>query len=217
MDKRQKKAAIENIKNRLENAGLYIVTFDDIDRLSEGAVDAYENYPLHNWICGGTYNPFVSKLLMQTSIKSMINEGIIYADSPQLKGFVVCIPPRFSGNKVLPFLFNGGLKLLLNFGFGVIKKLLIYDDFAMSLKKKYTNHNDWYLFNLSVSKNAQNQGIASKLLKPLLNLLGEEQCVCYLETNKDSNVSLYEHFGFELLEQSKIPKSDVNHYVMIKK
>ena len=65
MDKRQKKVAIENVKNRLEKEGLYIVTFDDIDRLSEGAVDAYENYPLHNWMSKGRYDETASILLCQ--------------------------------------------------------------------------------------------------------------------------------------------------------
>ena len=35
-----------------------------------------------------------------------------------------------------------------------------------------------------------------------------------LETNKESNVSMYEHFGFCLKEKGLIPKSDVMHYAM---
>ena len=35
-----------------------------------------------------------------------------------------------------------------------------------------------------------------------------------METNKKENVSLYEHFGFKLMEEGMVPKSDVRHYAM---
>lgn len=38
----------------------------------------------------------------------------------------------------------------------------------------------------------------------------------YLETNKQSNVSLYQHFGFQLSEQGLIPGNNVMHYAMIR-
>ena len=37
---------------------------------------------------------------------------------------------------------------------------------------------------------------------------------CYLETNKECNISMYEHFGFKLMERGKIPGTDVEHIAM---
>jgi len=51
-------------------------------------------------------------------------------------------------------------------------------------------------------------------MRPMLDLCDQENMVCYLETNKESDVSLYKHFDFELAEQTQIPKSDVIHYAM---
>lgn len=96
------------------------------------------------------------------------------------------------------------------------EKLLTYETFAMKLKKKYTGHVDWYLYNLSIKKSAQGQGIATKLLRPMLEFCDDEKIVTYLETNKESNVSLYEHFGFDLQETNLIPGSPVNHYSMVR-
>jgi ribosomal protein S18 acetylase RimI-like enzyme len=84
----------------------------------------------------------------------------------------------------------------------------------MKLKKTYTDHVDWYLYNLSVSRKAQGKGIASRLLQPMLSFCDRENMVCYLETNKAGNVSLYRHYGFRLAEEQLIPKSDVMHYAM---
>ena len=39
----------------------------------------------------------------------------------------------------------------------------------------------------------------------------------YLETHKKENISLYEHYGFELLEETPIPKSNVVQYAMIRR
>ena len=212
-----RKTDIKIIREALKNAGLHIISKNEIDKLADVAMDAYENYPLHNWFCGGTYNLFISKIIMKISLKSMFDNGVIYADSPELNGFAIWLPPPFSGNKTLPFLFNGGIKLILKSGLGIIAKLLKYENYAMSLKKKYTNHEDWYLFNLSVAKKSQNQGIASKLMRPMLELCDSNQFVCYLETGKESNVGMYEHFGFELAEQGMVPGTTVGHYAMVRK
>ena len=94
---------------------------------------------------------------------------------------------------------------------------MTYETFAMKLKKTYTDHVDWYLYNLSVSRKAQGKGIASKLLRPMLTFCDQENMVCYLETNKETNVSLYQHYDFHLAEQQHVPKSNVMHYAMTRK
>ena len=86
----------------------------------------------------------------------------------------------------------------------------------MRLKKEFTGNVDWYLYNLSVKKSAQGKGIAGKLLRPMLEFCDKENIVSYLETNKDSNVSLYKHFGFELSKSEMIPGSNVMHYAMVR-
>ena len=48
----------------------------------------------------------------------------------------------------------------------------------------------------------------------MLDFCDRENIVCYLETNKQSNVGLYEHFGFRLAEQGMVPGSNVMHYAM---
>ena len=216
LDKLVRNIEIPLAKQRIANAGLYIVPEERIEELAEVAANAYQDYPLHNWITKGTYDPVASKLIMQITLAAMKEDVVIYADSEELNGFAVFIPLGFSGSKTLPFLLNGGIELLLHSGLGIIKKLLIYENFAMELKKKYTDHIDWYLYNLSVRKEAQGKGIAKKLLLPVLEFCDDEKMVTYLETNKESNVPMYEHFGFELKETNLVPESSVKHYSMVR-
>lgn len=214
MDKLVRKIEVPLAKKAISEAGLYIAGPQDMEKLAEIAMDAYQDYPLHNWFTHGRYDREASKRIMETSLRTMEKDGVIYADSAQLNGFAAWLPLGFTGSKTIPFLTHGGLKLILHSGPQIIGKLLSYETYAMKLKKKYTENVDWYLYNLSVSSRAQGKGIATKLLRPMLDFCDRENIVCYLETNKECNVTLYEHFGFQLAEQNLIPKSDVMHYAM---
>ena len=217
MDKLVRKIEVPLAKNAIEKAGLYIAEEKDLERLAEVAADAYQDYPLHNWFMGGKYDVKASRLLMQISLKTMMKDAVIYADSEEMNGFAAWVPFGFKGTEALPFLRNGGLKLFLYTGFGFVGRLLSYESYAMNLKKTFTDHYDWYLFNLSIKKSAQGKGIASKLMRPMLQFCDDERMVAYLETNKEQNVGLYRHYGFDLMKEELIPKTPVMHYSMVRK
>ena len=216
MDRLVRKIEIPLARHIIQKAGLYLVPEQRLDEVAEIAADAYQNYPLHNWLTKGVYDPIASKLIMKTTLAAMKDDAVIYADSEALNGFAVWVPMGFTGNKTLPFLRNGGMRLVLHSGLGMIRKLLVFESFAMKLKKKYTGHVDWYLYNLSVRQSAQGKGIASKLMHPMLRFCDDEKMLVYLETNKESNVTMYHHYGFELQETQRIPGSDVAHYSMVR-
>lgn len=217
MDKLVRKIEIPMARKAIEKAGLYLVQKKDLERLAEVSADAYQDYPLHNWFTKGKYDAKAASLLMEVSLKSMTEDAVIYADSEEMNGFAAWLPFGFTGNKTLPFLANGGLRLFLHSGFGLVGRLLTYENYAMNLKKTFTDHYDWYLFNLSVRKDAQGKGLASKLMRPMLQFCDDERMVSYLETNKEANVDLYRHYGFELMKEEQIPKSTVMHYAMVRK
>ena len=216
MDKLVRKIEIPLAKNAIEKAGLYIVQKKDLDRLAEVAADAYLDYPLHTWFTKGKYDPVASRLIMQISLKTMTEDAVLYADSEEMNGFAVWLPFGFAGSKTMPFLMNGGMRLILHSGPGIIGRLLTYENYAMNLKKQFTDHYDWYLYNLSIKKDAQGKGIASKLMRPMLQFCDDERMVAYLETNKEANVSLYKHYGFDLMKEELIPKTPVTHYAMVR-
>ena len=214
MDKLVRKIEIPLAKRAIEKAGLYIVKEKDFDRFAEVSVDAYWNYPLLVWLTNGEYDATAANLLMKITLKTMMKDALIYADSEEMNGCAIWLPFGFTGSKTVPFLMNGGLKLILHSGIGIIGRLLAYETYAMDLKKQFTGHYDWYLNQLFVKKDAQGKGIASKLMCPMLQFCDDEQMVAYLETNKEANVGLYRHYGFELMKEGRLPKSSVPHYAM---
>jgi len=46
--------------------------------------------------------------------------------------------------------------------------------------------------------------------------IDKQNLPCYLNTQNVNNVSLYEHFGFELVGEIKVPNSNVNYYGMLR-
>lgn len=216
MDKLVRKIEVPLAKKIIKEAGLYLVQEKDLDRLAQVAADAYKDYPLHNWFTNGKYDAKASKLIMQISLRTMTEDAVIYADSEEINGFAVWLPFGFTGSKTIPFLVNGGLSLILHSGPGIIGRLLTYETYAMNLKETFTDNYDWYLYNLSIKKEAQGKGIASKLMRPMLNFCDKEKMVAYLETNKESNVGLYRHYGFDLMKEELIPKTPVTHYSMVR-
>ncbi len=215
MKKPTEKAEVALAKKAISDAGLYIASSDDINRISEVAADSFENYPLHMWFCNEKYDKKTIKTLFEASLKSMDENCIIYADSPEMNGFAVwCL--GFTGIKTIPFLTHGGIKMFFHGGVSLIKKLLDYEGFAMRIKGKYTNNADWYVYNISVASHAQRKGIGKKLMNPMIDFCDRNNKSAYLETNKAINVGIYERFGFELKEKCPLPRSNFIHYAMMR-
>ena len=207
----EKEAIIKHLKDN----GLYIVKKSDFESLISLAGKAYEDYPLEIYIYGGKYDEEGLKQTFRINLYTMFDEGIIYADSEELNGFVIVLPPGYTGISTLSFIWNGGYSIIYNQGIRASYRMASFESFAMNLKKKYTNNEDWYIYNLCVSKEAQGKKIASKLMKPLLNYFKLNKKICYLETNNDRNVPIYEHFGFKVMEKTIVPNSEVPHYAML--
>ena len=214
MDKLVRKIEIPMARKAVERAGLYLVQKKDLDRLAESAADAYHGYPLHIWLAKGKYDYEMSRLLMLVTLRTMTEDAVIYADSEELRGFAAWLPFGFTGNPTIPFILKGGLRLFAHTGFDLIGRLMAYEKYSMGLKKEFTDHYDWYLFNLSVRRDAQGQGLASKLMRPMLEFCDNERMTAYLETHKGANVPLYKHYGFDLMREECIPGTPVTHYAM---
>lgn len=79
-----RKIEVPLAKKAVSDAGLYVAEWKNLERLAQIAMDAYRDYPLHNWFTNDRYDCEASKRIMEVSLRTMIKDGVIYADSPQL-------------------------------------------------------------------------------------------------------------------------------------
>jgi ribosomal protein S18 acetylase RimI-like enzyme len=82
------------------------------------------------------------------------------------------------------------------------------------LHQKYTHEPHYYLDNIGVLPGEQGKGISSRLIRPFLKQADEEKVSVYTDTVTRSNVSIYEHFGFECVEESAIGTTGVTVWAL---
>ena len=74
----------------------------------------------------------------------------------------------------------------------------------------------WYLQLLGVDPVYQGKGYASILLRAMFARIDEERLPCYVETQNEKNVPIYQHYGFKVVEEGIFPGSEVNTWAMLR-
>lgn len=189
----------------------------NIDKFAECAALAYHDYPLFKYLTKETCKHNIIKQIISSSIYAMGNDVVGYSYDEEINAVALFAPPNYEGTKTMPFLLNGGIKIAYMAPFTTFERLLKYEGHAMKLKKNHTNNESWYLYNVTVKPNYQNLGLGSKLLNPMFEYFDKTGQDCYLETHNEDNIKFYEKFGFNLVETSNIPKTNIKHYSMLRK
>jgi GNAT superfamily N-acetyltransferase len=140
----------------------------------------------------------------------------VYAASPRCEGMTIWLDTR---DKEPPAVFQcrEGMRLLLKLGPRLVFRLLAADSYLIRLRNKLVKRPHVYLALLAVRPEYQGKGFASKLVKPALEYADAERLPCYLETQNRKNVSLYRHFGFEVIYEGFVPRTPVYTFSMIRK
>lgn len=72
----------------------------------------------------------------------------------------------------------------------------------------------WMLDVLGVLPERHGQGVARCLVSPVLARADAQSLPCYLITNKEKNIAIYNRFGFEVIEQGLLAGTDLMFYEM---
>jgi ribosomal protein S18 acetylase RimI-like enzyme len=73
------------------------------------------------------------------------------------------------------------------------------------MRKTYAPGPHLYLQTIGIRPEAQGQGWASRLIRPFLAEAVGRGLPCYTETVTPENVTLYQHYGFQVAEQCHLP------------
>jgi GNAT superfamily N-acetyltransferase len=158
----------------------------------------------------------IAPYLFSVIVLSGIQYGEAYATSPNLEGVAVWIS---SDN--YPITYWG---LLRSVPLSTIFFIGMYGGFRMrsvrertdAVHKRLAPFKHWFLQIIGVDPKFQGKGYAGKLLKPMLARIDEEGLPCYLDTLNEINVTLYEHFGFKIIEKAIIPQTSFTNLAMLR-
>ncbi|MFC1950873.1 GNAT family N-acetyltransferase [Chloroflexota bacterium] len=142
--------------------------------------------------------------------------GEAYATSDELEGIATWMPPGNFKITLWRGIRCGGISMLLKVGWGALKKLSSYGRHVTPLHRQLDRFNPWYLSILAVDPEFRGKAFVSRLFEPMLKIFDSTDQYCFLETNKERNVPMYEHFGFKMIEKLPIPDTDLTTWMMLR-
>lgn len=192
-----------------------LLTISDVGQAAEVISQAFIDDPLISFMlpCRGTRVKTLYKFFRaygEVNIKN--NRGYGFGDP--LQGVAYWKNPNQDNLSISVKSLTLFLPLLLTLypiGYFRAKTILQKID---EFHKKYADEPHYYLDNIGVLPNARGKGISSKLIRPILEMADSQKITTYTDTVTRSNVALYEHFGFQCMEQSVIANTGVTVWAL---
>lgn len=142
--------------------------------------------------------------------------GEVYATSPRLEGVAVWLPAKKVEITLWRALRAGLFRFRKGVGKEALERILSFSDYLDTLHRRHMPGPHHYLFFIGVDPACQGKGYASRLIRPVLARLDGEGLPCYLVTQNEQNVALYEHYGFRVIEKSLVPGTEVESWAMVR-
>ena len=192
-----------------------LLTLSDVEEAAEVLSQAFVDDPLVSFILPNRFTRIKTLLKFfrvygEISIKNKRGygvseplQGVAYWQFPGQESISVSVR---SLGKFLPLLFT-------MYPIGYFRARAAINQLDM-LHKKYADEPHFYLDNLGVVASARGKGLSSKLIRPFLEMADSQKVIAYTDTVTPANVPLYEHFGFECVEQSHIPSMGITVFAL---
>ncbi len=193
------------------------LTKRDIPAANQVLAAAFFDYPLLRWL----YPNEKQRINMVEDFTSIAlnvcyRYGEVYVSSPDFEGVAGWLPPGEAPFSFRQILLSVPLLKLVRFGMGGARRLQPFGDFIDRKHRELAPFLHWYLQILGVSPEHQGKGISRRLLSPMLERIDREGLPCFLETNVENNVHIYERFGFRLLSEDTVPGTELKSYAMLR-
>ena len=196
------------------------LTKTEIKPAAEALARAFQNYPLFaNFIPEASKRNLLLPDLFQFLIRCGVLHGEVYATSPRLEGIAVCFPSEKANMTLWKMIRVRGFTLIYDCfrAAKLISRLLFYNEYASKLHNRHAHCPHCHLFLIGVDPVFQGRGYASALIKPIISRLDRERLPCYLETQDEKNIPIYQHYGFKVVEVGTVPGTELNHWAMLRK
>jgi ribosomal protein S18 acetylase RimI-like enzyme len=193
------------------------LTFSDVDRAAQVISQAFVDDPLTSFMFPNkatrvktlhTFSRIYSEINIRNGRGHGVGEpvlGVAFWKFPTQEDLSISVK---SVVKFLPLLFS-----MYPIGYWRARAILSRIE---TLHKKYAAEPHFYLDNLAVLPSARGRGLASKLIRPILEMADAHKSVAYTDTVTQANVPLYEHFGFQCVEASPVNGTGITVYALRK-
>lgn len=195
-----------------DTEGLSVVPNGDERVATKFCGESFRGYPCFEYIMPGSYDADCISEICALQIIACKDAITVSAEG---HGVISMYPPGAKAS-LARFVLKGGFGLGRRFGFKILGRLSSYEDYCVDMMARHVDEDTWYVANLAVEPSYQRTGLGRRMLDPFLGYFDEIGSTVYLETHSATNVPLYEHFGFEVVETGKLPNTNVTHFAMIR-
>jgi ribosomal protein S18 acetylase RimI-like enzyme len=154
--------------------------------------------------------------MWDVSIRSCVLYGETYAPTSNIEGIAGWIYHEKFRDSIWRDIRSGAITLIFKASGLKLKQLRKYYFLTAKMHRSNVNFPHWELSQLAVDPEHQGKGYASKLLKPMLARIDQEELPCYLNTQKENNVSFYQNFGFELIDSKTLEGTDMRAWALLR-
>ena len=187
--------------------GLVRLGIPDVSRIAALFARAFQDDPLMCYaIPAVRQRRRLLPWLMGLNARYGCRYGEVYC-TPEYTGAAIWLPPGQTAYTLWRMLRAGMFAAPLRMPWPVLRRLARVESQAGALHERYTNATGphWYLAQIGVEPAYQRQGIASRLLRPMLARIDAAALPCYLETENAANVAIYQRNGFEVIAEDAVP------------
>lgn len=131
------------------------------------------------------------------------------------RGVATWLEPGRSPPATLGLLRTGLSGVLLRLRSGLGRFFTFVDTFDQMHRRDMPRPH-WYLWLLAVDPPEQGKGVGGQLLRRTLREADDAALPCYLETARESNVSLYRRFGFQVLRERTLGSRGPVFWTMVR-
>lgn len=193
------------------------LNLSDLEAMTQVFAQSFEEDPLISFMLPNqkTRVKTVSKFFRAMG-RIAIQNGLAFGVSNPLEGVAIWNFPDKPNNSVrIKDFFHFMPLLFSSYPFGARKARDVFKQIE-SNHQKFANQPHFYLDNLGVLESSRGKGLSSKLIRPFLEMADEQKVIAYTDTVTKSNVSLYEHFGFECVSESFIEETGITVYALLR-
>lgn len=189
-----------------------------IDTITGVLVAGFMHYPLYEWLVPDERERLVKLASLQRAIARFgMHHGTTLV-SPNVEGCLIGVDSRVDRGPcaLLRWSMCGHGEIVETWGPATIQR---WDTVSKAIETTRATHapeRHVYLMALAVKPRAQGQGHGGAILREFLARVDTDGMPCYLETFKDVNVKIYNHFGFQAVDSFTIPGTPLAIHAMVR-
>lgn len=156
------------------------------------------------------------RCFLSIGVHTGIKYGEVYATSSNYEGAAIWMSSDNLPITTWKMFSSVSLMAVLGFvRYGGLKMMKV-GDYIEKTHKRLAPSKHWYLQTIGVDPKLQGKGYAGRLIRPMLAKIDIQHLPCYLETFEEKNASIYERFGFKIIERSSIPQTPFENWAMLR-